>query len=73
MQTCTCRRNMAGHGAGLTTRAVKLLDDVLLASAREAQELALTGVVSTVAPTHGALRGPPAGGRAQACGCLPIC
>lgn len=63
---------MVGALAGVT-RAVKLLDDVLLASAREAQELALTGVVSTVAPTHGALRGPPAGGRAQACGCLPIC
>lgn len=61
-----------GTLAGVT-RAIELLEDVLLAGACVAQKLALAGVVRPVAAAHGALGGPLAGGRAQARGCVPVC
>lgn len=62
----------ASAGSVLTTGAVELLKDILLARAGVAQELALAGVVSAVTATHRALWGSGAGCRAQARGCLSI-
>lgn len=65
-------RGGAPHGRALTTGAVELLKDVLLACARPAQQLALTRVVHTIAATHGALRGPVTACGTQAGSSLPI-
>lgn len=65
-------RGGAPHGRALTTGAVELLKDVLLACACPAQQLALTRVVHTIAATHGALRGPMTACGTQAGSSLPI-
>lgn len=58
--------------AALTARAVELLENVLLAGAGAAQELALAGIVDAVTAAHGALGSPPAGCGTQARSCLSI-
>lgn len=60
------------RGAELTTRAFELLEDVLLARAGVAQQLALAGVVGAVTAAHRALGGALAVCRTQARGCLSV-
>lgn len=50
----------------LTTRAIKLLEDVLLVVTGMTQQLALTRIVNTITATHRAISGPKAGSRTQA-------
>lgn len=56
----------AMYSASLTTRAIKLLEDVLLAGTSMTEQLALTRVVNTITATHSTIRGPKAGSGTQA-------
>lgn len=52
--------------AWLTTRTIKLLEDMLLVGTGMTQQLALTRVVNTITTTHRTINGPKAGSRTQA-------